>query len=482
MTRIALLLATAVLSVTSGAGGQTPPASSEPPVQAPPAQAQEVSKVDLTAGRSTVMPTDFDITRIAVTNPAVADAVVVQPREVLIDGKAPGTVSLIVWGSGRREQYDIVVEPQVSNLEQQLQALFPAEDVRVNVSEEAIILSGSVSNNQVMLRAGEIAQASSAKARVINMLQVPGGSDTQQVMLQVRFAEVNRRMLAERGISFFTSGIGLRDTWARSTTGQFPAPAFEDLESTKVDDELAEVRGKVNFSDFLNLFVLSAKYDIGAVLRVLDQTGAFQTLAEPNLIAYNGQEASFLAGGEFPVPVVQGATGTVTIQFKEFGVRLSFRPTIAGDVIRLRVQPEVSALDFANGLTLGGFRVPALTTRRAETEVELRDGQSFAIAGLLNNLSQDDAASIPILSKIPIVGALFKSKAERSERTELMVLITPRLVRPLDPDEVPPLPTMQRKFLPPGEDVGEHMSGGGGAVDAPPVKPPRPEAIPKPGS
>jgi pilus assembly protein CpaC len=450
-------------------------AAAVPAQQEPQPAAGEIRKVSLTAGRSTVMPTEFDITRIAVTNPAIADAVVVQPREVLIDGKAPGTVSLIIWGSGgRREQYDLVVDPGVSNLEQQLQALFPAEDIHVNITEEAIILSGHVSNNQVMLRAGEIAQASASKAKVINMLQLPGGSESQQVMLQVRFAEVNRRKLSERGISFFTSGIGFKDVWGRTTTQQFSAPNFDEMQVTK-DRETGDIlstSGKLVFSDFLNLFVLSAKYDIGAVIRVLDQSGAFQSLAEPNLIAYNGQEASFLAGGEFPVPVVQGATGTVTIQFKEFGVRLTFTPTIAGDVIRLKVRPEVSSLDFANGLTLAGFRIPALSTRRAETDVELRDGQSFAIAGLLDNLAQDDKAAIPILSQIPILGPLFKSKAVRAERTELMVLITPRLVRPLDPDEVPPLPTDQKKFLPPSGDIGEHMSGGGGAVDAPPAKTP----------
>jgi pilus assembly protein CpaC len=458
---------------------QTPAQQPQVPTPEPPAQAQpvpgsqEIKKINLTAGRSTVMPTDFDITRIAVTNPAVADAVVVQPREVLIDGKAPGTVSLIVWGTGgRREQYDLVVDPGVSNLEQQLQSLFPAEDIRVNVTEEAIILSGHVSNNQVMLRAGEIAQASSSKARVINMLQLPGGSESQQVMLQVRFAEVNRRILMERGINFFTSGNGFHNTWGRTTTQQFPAPAFDEMQSTKVNGDVVSQSGKLVFSDFLNLFVLNAKYDIGAVIRVLDQTGAFQSLAEPNLIAYNHQEASFLAGGEIPIPVVQGATGTVTIQFKEFGVRLNFTPTIAGDVIRLKVRPEVSSLDFTNGIILSGFRIPALSTRRAETDVELRDGQSFAIAGLLDNMSQDDKAAIPVLGQLPIVGALFKSKATRAERTELMVLITPRLVRPLDPDEVPPLPTNQKKFLPPGGDIGEHMSGGGGAVDAPPVKTP----------
>jgi pilus assembly protein CpaC len=427
-----------------------------------------VTRVPLTAGRSTVVETDFDVTRIAVTNPAVADAVVVQPREILIDGKGSGTVSLIVWGAARREQYDIVVEKEVTNLQQQLQQLFPGEDIRVNASDEAIILSGQVSSNPVMLRAGEIAQATSAKVRVINMLQLPGGAESQQVILQVRFAEVNRRALTELGASLFTGPSGYKDFIGRSTTQQFPAPSFENLQRTEVDGQVTEVSGEITFSDFLNLFVFNTKYNIGGVVKALQSTGFFQSLAEPNLIAYNGREASFLAGGEIPVPVVQGATGTVTVDYKEFGIRLTFRPTIAGDVIRLTVKPEVSALDFGNGITLSGFRIPALTTRRAETEVELRDGQSFVIAGLLDNVTQDNAAAVPVLSKLPIIGNLFKSKADRAERTELMVLITPRLVRALDPDEVPPLPTRPREFLaPPTPDIGGQLEGGGGIVDAP---------------
>jgi pilus assembly protein CpaC len=281
-----------------------------------------------------------------------------------------------------------------------------------------------------MLKAGEIASGAFPKGRVINLLELPGGSESQQVMLQVRMAEVNRRAMQELGVNLFL----LNQNWAaRTTTQQFSSPVFDE--------------DRTVFDDFLNLFVFYKKEGIGAVVKALEQKGLFQSLAEPNLIAYNGQEASFLAGGEFPVPIVQGATGTVTVQFKEFGVRLRFRPTIAGDVIRLKVRPEVSALDFNNGVTLSGFRIPALTMRWAETDVELRDGQSFAIAGLLNNISQDDGANIPFMSKIPIIGTLFKSKADRSERTELMVLVTPRLVRPLDPDEVPPLPTMEKEFL-----------------------------------
>ena len=204
----------------------------------------------------------------------------------------------------------MVVEPAITILEQHLQALFPGEDIAVSVSDEAIILSGTVSSTNVMLRAGEIATATASKAKIMNMLQVPGGSESQQVMLQVRFAEVNRRALTELGVSLFANRS---DFAARSTTQQFSAPDFD-----------AEEPNGLVFSDFLNLFFFHYEQGIGGVLRALEQKGGFQSLAEPNLIAYNGQEASFLAGGEFPVPIVQGTTSTVTIEFKEFGIRLNF--------------------------------------------------------------------------------------------------------------------------------------------------------------
>jgi pilus assembly protein CpaC len=453
-TRVALALA-AFGSVASphigDAAAQALPAGQVGP------GAVALPRVPLTTGRSTVIETTFDVTRISVTDPRVADAVVVRPREILVNGLAPGTISLIVWGADNsRTQYDVVVEQPISTLEQQLHLLFPGEAIQVGVSSDAIILSGNVSSTEIMLRAAEVARASGSKANVINMLQVPGAAESQQVMLQVRFAEVNRRALSESGVSFFTNILGFKNWVGRTTTQQFPAPDFED-------DQLV-------FSDFLNLFLFNNKYNVGTLIRALKQTGYFQTLAEPNLIAYNNQEASFLAGGEFPVPIVSGSTGQVSVLFKEFGVRLNFKPTIAGDLIRLHVRPEVSSLDFNNGVLLQGFRIPALTMRRAETEVELRDGQSFAIAGLIDNESQTDSAAVPLLSQIPIIGNLFKSKGERQERTELLVIVTPRLVRPLNPDEVPPLPTLPGRFLPSGDDIGEQLEGGGGTIDAPPVE------------
>ena len=426
--------------------------------QTSPDAIQQFPRIPLTTSRSTVIFTPFDIIRIAVTNPGIADAVVVQPREILIDGKAPGTVSLIVWGSGdQRIQYDVVVEQPISTLEQQLHMLYPGEDVTISTSEGATIISGRVSSTTVMLRMGEIAAASMPKLQVINLLQVPGGSDTQQVMLQVRFAEVNRRILTQAGLTL----IAARSNFSARTTT-----------TTGSAQNGADGTG-LSFSDFLNLFIFDRTHGIAGVLKALESTGAFQSLAEPNLIAYNGQEASFLAGGEIPIPLVQGNAGNVSVAYKEFGIRLSFTPTIAGDAIRLKVRPEVSSLDFANGVTFSGFRIPALTTRRAETSVELRDGQSFAIAGLLDNVSQSDGDAIPLMSKLPIIGALFKSRSKRAEQTELMVLITPRLVRPLDPDEVPPLPTSPEPFLkPPADsgqrgDIGRQLEGPAGAVDAP---------------
>jgi pilus assembly protein CpaC len=457
------------------AASQSAASSAQSAQSAQSATTAATGRIPLTAGRSTVLSTDFDISRIAVTNPAVADAVVVQPREVLIDGKTPGTISLIIWGTTARRQYDIVVEPGVSTLEQRFQALFPGEDIQVSMNEEAIILSGRVSSNTISLRAAEIAGATAQNSKVINLLQLPGGSESQQVLLQVRFAEVNRTALREIGVSLFTSPLGVNNTLGRVTTQQFAAPSFTNLQATKSSSsfgsDVTSAQGQFSFSDFLNLFLFSEKYDLGAAVQALETKGLIQSLAEPNLIAYNGQEAGFLAGGEVPIPVVQGGTSNaVTVQYKEYGIRLNFTPTIAGDTIRLKVKPEVSTLDFPNGITLQGFRIPALSTRRAETDVELRDGQSFAIAGLLSNLSQDALQEIPGLARLPIIGQLFRSKSIQSQRTELMVLITPRLVRPLNPDEVPPLPTLQKRFLPSIEGIGDDLQGGGGVQDGPDMK------------
>jgi pilus assembly protein CpaC len=425
------------------------------------------STVMLAASGSTVIQTDFPIKRFALTNPAIADATVVEPRQLLVDGKSAGNVSLIVWGESQLAHYELSVYPPIPTLQRQLHALYPAESVGVGVADEAIVLSGKVSSGAIAQKMVEIAEKSSSKSKVVNLLQFPGAGGGQQVMLQVKVAEVSQRAMTNLGASFFTGQNPNKDWIGRVTTQQFAAP---DLDTSG--------RNGLLFSDFLNLFLFNTKANLGAVITALKSRGYFQSLAEPTLMAYNGQEASFLAGGEVPVPVVQGITQGVTVTYKEFGVRLTFTPQISGDVIRLKVKPEVSSLDYANGVTLTGFRIPALTTRRAETEVELRDGQSFAIGGMLNNISQTDKAGLPGLGDIPIIGSLFKSKAERKERTELVVIITPHLVQPLDTE--PALPTMPQEFLPPPPKTGASTEPGSAqsvdgqtpvnAAGAPPAK------------
>jgi pilus assembly protein CpaC len=465
---VAAVLCSVASPIAFGQAAQTPAQAAAPPTQAqsqqPPGVLSDADggRIRLLSGKSLIITTDFDIKRVVITNPEVADGTPISSRELVIDGKVAGTISLIIWGDTRRVHYDLVVEPGVSSLEQQLHELFPGEDIRVKVSEGAVILYGRVTNNELVLRAGQIATAALPKQQVINMLQLPGGGGSQQVMLQVRFAEVNKKAVEELGVNMFATRTGFA---TRATTEQFSAPTIDDTNPGQANGS-----GLV-FADLLNIFFFQRNQGIGAVVKALQQNGNFESLAEPNLIAYNGKEASFLAGGEFPVPIVSGNTGVPSVTYREYGVRLKFTPTIAGDTIRLKVRPEVSTLDFANGVTLGGFRIPALQTRYAETEVELRDGQSFAIAGLLNHIDQQDRANIPLLSKIPIIGNLFKSKALRTEDSELMVLITPRLTRPLNPDEVPPLPTIK----PPsgtgrgggGGDVAGQLKGGAGVVDAP---------------
>jgi pilus assembly protein CpaC len=462
--RVGATVVALMLTLEGGSSLRAVQATQLPPPQAP---AQAPERLTLFVGRSLSIDLTYDMERLSVTDPEVADAIPVTLREILVHGKKAGTVSLIVWGGGRRVEYELVVNPGITTLQQRMQALFPGEEIQVDITQGAIILSGRVSSNAIMLRAAEVAAGSAPDQKLINMLQVPGGGGSQQVMLQVRFAEVNSRAVRELGVSLFSSRTGFT---ARSTTQQFPAPNFD----SQANNGSNAIQGLV-FADYLNLFFFQRNQGIGAVVKALEQNGWFESLAEPNLIAYNGQEASFLAGGEFPIYAV-GGNGSANISYKEYGVKLKFRPTIAGDVIRLHVRPEVSALDFANGISAAGVRIPALTSRYAETEIELRDGQSFAIAGLLDSIGQEDKQGILGLSNLPIIGAFFRSKANRTERTELMVLITPRLVRPLDPDEVPPLPTV----IKPGGgrgggggngsgEVSGYIQGGAGMSDAPPT-------------
>jgi pilus assembly protein CpaC len=439
-------------------GSAAPPSA---PASAPVIRDADGGEIDLLVGRSTVLNVGSTIARVSLTVPDVADALVTAPSQLLVHGKAPGTISLFVWDKlGAIKTFEVRVRRDLSALSAHLRQLFPAEQITVLGSGKDVIISGTVSGQYVVEKAAEVAGGYvEKKENVVNLLKQQEGVASNQVMLRVRFAEVSRSAVTALGANLFTGPGGFHDYIARSTTQQFAAPNYDEMVRSSIQgpdnwgggrDTVDATGGKYSLSDFLNLFVFNNRYNVGAVVKALSEKGLFQSLAEPNLIATNGKEASFLAGGEFPYPVVQGggANQSVTIQFKEFGVRLNFTPTVlGGDLIHLKVRPEVSALDFANGVTVEGFRVPALSTRRTETEVELRDGQTFAIAGLLNNTAADTMRKIPGIGDIPILGWLFKSRAIQKNQTELVVMITPQIIRRGQPGVSEGLPSLVEPYL-----------------------------------
>jgi pilus assembly protein CpaC len=413
--------------------------------------------VQIVTGRSTVLEIGAPIMRVSLTNPDIADAMVTSNSQLLLHGKTPGTISMFVWErAGAVRRYDISVGRDVERLGAQMKEMLPNESVQVTSNGRNVVLSGRVSTKELGEKAVNLAAAFvERKEEVVNLLQVQA-RPSNQVLLRVRFAEVSRTALTELGISLFTSPTGIENTLGRVTTQQFAAPGYSDLEVTKTGPDpfkfgadVTTAKGNYNFSDFLNLFILSEKYDLGVLIRALQTRGLFQSLAEPNLVAESGKEASFLAGGEFPIPVAQAGGGNaITIEFKEFGVRLNFTPTVDGDRIHLKVKPEVSTLDFANGIQLNGFRVPALVSRRTSTELELRNGQTFAIAGLLNNSMTSTMTKIPGIGDIPILGYLFRSKAAQKNRTELVVMITPQLLQEGSAGVTRDLPRLREPYLP----------------------------------
>jgi pilus assembly protein CpaC len=371
-------------------------------------------------GKSLLINTTERLRRVSVTDDVVADAIVVTPTQILVHGRAAGEVSLLIWDELERSRsFDLRVDVDVSTAAEEEKRVFPDEQITVSPSRSAIVLSGHVSTEDVSKRAGMIAEAYSKN--VVNVLTF-GPVGAQEVLLEVKFAEVDRSAVTQLGINIFDLGKG--NTVALSQTGQFGSLQVHNTAQTttttgnSTTTTTTATPPTVNISDFLNLFIARTDIPIGAVIKALQQKNLLQILAEPNLIAVNGKEASFLAGGEFPFPIVQPGAGftAVTISFKEFGVQLKFTPVIMPNGnIHLKVAPSVSALDFANALTISGFTVPALSTRKAETEFELKDGQSFVIAGLIDNRVTDLYNKVPGLGDIPILGNFFRSKsAQRS--------------------------------------------------------------------
>src|SRR6266567_4613139 len=442
---------------------QQPGPATTPPTQAP-APSEGPAPLRVMVGKSLLINTTDRLKRVSVTDPEIADALVVTATQVLVHGRSPGEVSLLLWDEYERSRsFDLRVDVDVTAAQEEVKRIFPDEQIEVSASRSAIVLSGHVTTEDVAKHAGMVAAAYSKN--VINVLSF-GPVGAQEVLLEVKFAEVDRSAVTQLGVNLFAPGLG--NTVALSQTGQFGSLTVTNTAQTTVTNGNTQTTTTtatppvVNISDFLNLFVARTDVNIGAVIKALQQKNLLQILAEPNLIAVNGKEASFLAGGEFPFPVVQPGQGftAVTIQFKEFGVKLRFTPVIMpSGTIHLKVVPEVSTLDFANALTISGFTVPALSTRRAQTEFELQDGQSFVIAGLMDNRVTNVASKMPGLGDIPILGSFFRSKNVQKSNAELMVLCTVHRVSPSS--QAPPAPKAPQPFLDKDKFDGKSSPGGG---------------------
>jgi pilus assembly protein CpaC len=403
--------------------------------QAASPESQGSAPLRVMVGKSILINTTERIKRVSVTDAAVADPIVVAPTQILVHGRSAGEVSLLIWDElDRSRSFDLRVDVDVSAAAEEEKAVFPDEQINVTPSRSAIVLSGHVSTEDVSKRAGLIAEAYSKN--VVNVLTF-GPVGAQEVLLEVKFAEVDRSAALQLGAEYLTPGTG--HTTGTVTTGQFGglSVSTSSASTTTVGGttttSTTATPPTVNLTNALNLFLFRSDINFGVVIEALQQKSLLQILAEPNLIAVNGKEASFLAGGQFPFPVVQPGQGfaAVTIAFKDFGVKLLFTPLIMPNGnIHLKVAPEVSTLDFTNALQISGFTVPALSTRRTETEFELQDGQSFVIAGLLDNRVTDLYNKIPGLGDIPILGRLFQSRNLQKSKTELMVLCTVHRISP----------------------------------------------------
>jgi pilus assembly protein CpaC len=431
-----------------------PPGISQTTLPPPSTQSQSSAPLRVMVGKSLLINTTETIKRISVTDPTVAFANPVTPTQILVHGRAPGEVSLIIWDELERSRsFDLRVDVDVSACAEEEHRVFPDEQISVTPSRAAIVLSGHVTTEDVAKRAGELAAAYSKN--VVNVLTF-GPVGAQEVLLEVKFAEVDRSATTQLGVNFFSTGAG--NTIGTATTGQFGGFGSEAISDTT--GVTGPFQSNQTVSNVLNLFLFRPDIHLGAVLEALQSKNLLQILAEPNLIAVNGKKASFLAGGQFPFPIVQPGAGftAVTISFKEFGVKLEFTPVIMPNGnIHLTVAPEVSTLDFADALTISGFTIPALSTRKAETEFELRDGQSFVIAGLIDNRATDIWNKVPGLGDIPILGNFFKSKSVQKSNSELMVLCTVHRVSPNS--ETPPGPKNPQPFMDKEKFDGKKPSG-----------------------
>ena len=404
---------------------------------------REPEKLRLTSGRAVVLQSQQELKRVSEPDPNVASALLLSPHEVYLTPRAAGTTNLILWHDEMEVAaiYELEVTYDMSRLKQRLHELFPDEqELRVMSTNDSITLSGRVSSSSNMDQILTLTEAFAPRDNIRNLVQVGG---VHQVMLEVTVAEMSRTVGRELGIDF---GWFRNGEFAVSRMGgisQFEHPGVR----SETDDfgRLHTVSLPANFSNFSDAVRAMFKFDVGKVtwnafINALQREGFAKVLAEPSLVSLSGQTASFLAGGEFPTPLLD-REGNVGVEYRSFGIELAFTPTVLDkDRIAIKVVPVVSELDMVRGTEVAGAFVPALRTRRANTTVELGDGQSFAIAGLLSETNEEVLSKFPGLGDLPILGQLFSSKSYRSNETELVILVTPRLVKPVVAAQQP-LPT-----------------------------------------
>lgn len=423
-------------------------------------------------GKTVLVDTAHPIKRVSVGLGGIAVVSAVSPTELMVNGQKAGETSLIIWDDrGGRQFFNVNVHPNTTlayygleGVRRELRTDLPGQHIEASEANGHIFLRGTVDNLTDSNRAVKIAATA---GKVVNLLDVKVPSSSPQILLKVRFASVDRTREKQLGLNLFSTGFG--NVLGASSTGQFspglivPGAAGPQPSATSND---------------LNLFGFLPGLNVGGELQALENDGVVQVLAQPNLLAADGKEASFLAGGEYPYPVVTGTTtGTsVSIEFKEYGVRLSFIPTITPrGTIRLQVAPEVSALDYTNEVTISGFTVPGITDRSVNTEVELADGQSFAIGGLLNNTISQTFEKIPFLGDIPVLGKFFQSIQRTKSNTELIVIVTPEIVAPIPAGAPVPELHYPIPFLPRNSNIPMHTPDARTAANTPP---PAPETIP----
>lgn len=389
---------------------------------------------DFTVGvnKSNILENQAGIKRIAVANPEVAEAVAVSKTELMVNGKTPGETSVIVWDlAGQRTIFDVHVDPEDPRPEavrSELQRELSGQDVTFTYEGGFVFLRGTVNDITAADRAAAIV---STLGKVVNLLRVKVPPAEPQVLLKVRFADVDRTALQQLGLNIVSTGA--TNTIGGISTGQFGAQPTFDFTQTPFT---------TTFNGLLNVFLFRQDLNLGAAIQALQQKNIVQILAEPNLLTMSGHAANFLAGGEFPFPTLQGGgagVGQITIQFREFGVRIHFLPVVTPrGTIQLAVTPEVSSLDYANGLSVSGFTVPGLDVRRVQSDVELASGQSFVIAGLLDNRTTENLSKMPGIGDIPLLGKLFQSRNIQKTNSELLVLVTPEIVQPIPANVKPP--------------------------------------------